>query len=1306
MLKLKKLQILGFKSFCDRTELLFPGDGVAAIVGPNGCGKSNISDAFSWVLGEQSAKSLRGARMEDVIFAGTRDRRPNGLAEVTLHLVDPEVYEGGEPAQPEIVIHDDLTADDWDEAALRSARTEEIEEYTEDVRPGQVTSIDAADGKVLEGAAAEGAAGNSAETSGDPAPEGSEANAEAQQTNKGVVLKIRRRKFKTQFKKGEIVVTRRLFRSGESEYLLNGKLCRLRDIQDIFMGTGLGPESYALIEQGRIGQILSSKPTDRRAMIEEAAGITKYKTRKRLAEARLEDARLNLSRVNDIFDEVTRQMNSLKRQASKAERYGRLRDEMRGKLQVVISSKFNELQEKAQGLESELTTLGTELQTRSEAAQALESEHAQRMQESYNLDNEAKQTRERTSALNLEMDRATARCRNNEERVAELAARSAGAEAEIAQTSSQLERLQEELQQNQGILESAAADVAEAEAEKRQRQGESQQAAQHLSEVERQQESHRRAVLEAMNAAAAVRNRITQAEERIAALERESERLQSELEHGNRQVEEFGGQRGQVTLEFETASQRVTAIAGRITDTRRQIEEKRREQNDSNRQLDQMRSTHATLQGKRASLESVIREHGYSTDSVRKLFQSGQLQGGLAPVGVLADFLEVEDRFEGVIDEFLREELNYVVVKSWDAAGEGLNLLRTDVEGRATFLIHPSSQQVDFPFLQEESQTFVSQRDTITPLKNCIKVLDGFGKSLEVIIPKLGNGYIVDDAETGRRLARENPGAYFLSKSGECFHNLTVTGGKQRNEGPLAMKRELREVQRQIAELEDSMASQQTLIAQIVKQSNELQTLLDALENERREADQSAMTSGHNLKQLDSEMARLRERLSGVERELQRVAAERENRAQFVAERQQELEAQEARQSELEAQLATEQSSLDELRQKRDEAAQAASQVMARVAALEERRRSAQSSVSRIQSMATEVNHRIHNLRGQLESAAAERGQREQQNQELEAHLAEWKTEHAGLAQHESELTTQSEQLRARLAAIDEELKTAREELDRVRDHRGELAAQAAKISSDTQHLAESCQQELGKTREEMMADETIARLAGEELATEEAAYHELRGKLENMGPVNMMALEEYNETSQRHEFLETQRKDLLDSIENTRNTIKEIDQVSREKFEQAFQAINENFARLFKKLFGGGQGFMKLTDEENSAESGIDIVASPPGKKLQNVLLLSGGEKAMTALALLVGIFMYQPSPFCILDEVDAPLDESNVARFTELVREMSTNTQFIIITHHKKTMSIAPVMYGVTMQEPGCSKIVSVRFNAQQEESRAVLA
>jgi len=1332
LLKLKKLQILGFKSFCDRTELKFTGEGIAAIVGPNGCGKSNISDAIAWVLGEQSAKSLRGARMEDVIFAGTRDRKPTGMAEVTLHLIDPQVYEGGDVIEPEIEIQDEMPAgDDWDETELRANRARDLEEYTEDVRPGQVTEIEVPANKLSAAAGSPSANGDAnpdaapaddpgeasspaAEAAGGAAPpetasdnhapaavaESSE-NAEASTQGPQVVLKIRRRKFKNNtIKRGEIVVTRRLFRSGESEYLLNGKLCRLRDVHDIFLGTGLGPESYALIEQGRIGQILSSKPTDRRAILEEAAGITKFKTRKRLAEARLTDAKANLARINDIFDEVTRQMNSLKRQAAKAERYGRLRDEMRAKLRIVLASRFTELQQQASQLEAELISLAEEIHTRGEAVQAMETEHTERTQRGYAIDTETTETRQRLNQVNLEMDRAAARTRTNEERCAELAARSAGAEAEIAQTTEQLARLQEELTSNQQVLESAAADVAGAQAELRQRQEDARAATTTLSDLESTQEHHRRAILDAHSSASNVRNRITQAEERIAALERETNRLQSELSTSNQQLETFGGQRGQATFEFESATQHVNSVIAQITDARKLMAEKRQAETEGKRLLDSMRSEFATLQGKRASLEAVINEHGYSTESVRRLFQSGQMQGGMAPAGVLADFLEVEDQYETVVDDFLRDELNFVVVKSWASADEGLNLLRTNVDGRATFMVHPNDSQAKFSFVVDENAPQNPSFNGIVPLKNCIRVLNGFGKSLEVVLPKLGKGYIVPDVQTGRSLALENPEAFFLAQSGECFHNVTVTGGKQRKEGPLAMKRELREVQRQLSDLERSLGEQESKVLLFGREISELTVLLDRLENERRDAEKQAMTSSHSLRQLDSEMVRVRERLGTYERELQRVASEKSEREEFIGARQQELTAHEERRTQLEAEMSASQEQLAQLRSARDAAAQAASEVMARVAGLEERRRSAAASLARIQSMVSEVNHRLHSLKGQVESAIAEKAQREQENERIAAQIVEWTAERELLQLRETELVAENEAVRARLAEIEQELKSAREVLDQVRDKRGELAAHAAKLQSDIEHMSETCVQELSTTKDELLADEAIVKVAGDELVAEDTAYREMRTRLENMGPVNMMALEEFKETAQRHEFLETQRRDLLDSIENTQNTIKEIDQITREKFETAFNAINENFQQTFKKLFGGGLAFMKLTDEENSSESGIDIVASPPGKKLQNVLLLSGGEKALTALALLVGIFQYAPSPFCILDEVDAPLDETNVARFNELVKEMSAQTQFIIITHSKRTMSIAPVMYGVTMQEPGVSRIVSVRFGGNEQD------
>jgi len=1295
LLKLKKLQILGFKSFCDRTELKFHGDGIAAIIGPNGCGKSNIADAISWVLGEQSAKTLRGSRMEDVIFAGTRDRKPTGMAEVSLSLIDPEVYDGADKNDPtELDLRDEMPGGDWDEAEIRARAAEEVEQITEDAQPGKTEEIEVPRSKVNVIAIAF--------PDDEPmfAPQFRNITKPLETASAGsaphVVLKIRRRKFnQQQFRTGEVAVTRRLFRSGDSEYLLNGKLCRLRDIQELFMGTGLGPESYALIEQGRIGQILSSRPTDRRAIIEEAAGITKFKTKKRLAEARLEDAKLNLARVNDIFEEVTRQMNSLKRQASKAERYARLRDEMRAKLRLVVASKFAQFDGQSAELDSQINAVAEEMRRQSESVHEMELELGESTRRGYAIETEIRENGSRLADIKLDVDRNLSQRRHNEERCSELMVRTAGSETELAQARMRLTALEEELNSNRQLLDSAAADLAAAQQELETSRQQATSAAGALTELEQQQEQARISILDSVASLSNLRNQLTQAEERMAAADREAQRLQTEMATARAQAETFGGERGQLAIEFESVSQRLSALTKEIAQTRDLLELKRRQEAESKNHLDGLRAEFASALGKRGSLEAVIAEHGYSTESVRRLFQTGVFQGGKAPVGVLADFLEVDPRFEGVVEDFLRDELNYIVVKSWDAADEGLRLLRSDVDGRATFLVHPDDSQARFSFAVPEGRP-EPPNESILPLKHTIRVLDGFGKSLEVILPKLRDGYIVPDPQFARDLALENPDAFFLSKSGECFHNVTVTGGKQRAEGPLSMKRELRDVMRLVGELEQALRHEETRVLHLGHEIKDLTSLLERLEAEKRESEKQAMTSGHALRQIDSEMVRIRERCEVCERELGRLGAERDAQEEIVIARQAEIASIETMRIELDQAATIGQEKLASLRSDRDLAAQTVSEHKSQVATLEERHRSAASVLERIAQLVSEMGARVHSLLAQIQSAATERTEREAENQSITEKLVNLEAERNACEVRSDLMQFESEQVRARLAELDSLLREARCLLDTSRDRKAELSTAAVKLQSDAEYLAHTCVNDLGVQRTELMADSTLPRVSGDEFAAEEQACQEMRSRLDAMGPVNMMALEEYRETAERQAFLDTQRKDLIESIENTQATIKEIDTFSRQKFEEAFHKINENFQVTFRKLFGGGTGMMRLTDEENSAESGIDVVASPPGKRLQNVLLLSGGEKAMTALALLVGIFQYQPSPFCILDEVDAPLDEANIGRFTELVKEMSVQTQFVLITHSKKTMSIAPVLYGVTMQEPGVSKLVSVRFGA----------
>ncbi len=1269
MLKLKKIHILGFKSFCDRTELTVSGTGIAVVVGPNGCGKSNILDGVSWVLGEQSAKTLRGTHMQDVIFAGTRDRKPLGMAEVTLTMVDPEAYEGPIPVEPEVVVDHDGPAD-WDEEEARRQRAAESEELAAAEQPGQVIEEDE--------------------------PEQSQAEAEGPQP---VVLKIRRRKFHRTPQKGEIVITRRLFRTGESEYLLNGKLCRLRDIQDIFMGTGLGPESYAIIGQERIGQLLSSKPHDRRAIIEEAAGITRFKTKKRLAELRLESSKQNLARVDDIFEEVTRQMNSLKRQAAKAERFAAVRDELRGRLRVVLASRMALMDAEQAHLQQEIASLTEQINGSAAEIETMEASQHSLTERGYELDREGQDAQNRANSAAVELERAAARERSNSERIGELESRIEAAAVELEQTRTQLASIAEERAQQRSFLETAAGEAHAFHQRVQAHQHQARAAAEEVFSAERQMEANRRHAMHLLSQAGNARNSTAQAEENLAALERESERLNAELGQAKNELERLGVQSGQARLSFENAGETLKRLEAEIAALRADLQMRRAEENALRTRSNQLRSEQATVTGRRNSLQALIRNHSYATDTVRNLLKPGALENSMAPAGTLADFIEVSNEHEGVVDEFLREELNYVVVKNWDAAEEGVKLLKSGVDGRATFLIHDAAQGNLFEEYLEEKQIRIDYPG-VTPLKDAIRVLNGFGNSLEAILPKLGNGFIVESPALAQRLALEHMHAYFLTPEGECFHNATVAGGKPASEGPLALKRELREAEKRLAGIEKDLDQAELQAAVLTRTLEELTSQIEIRSEERRLAERDAANQGAALKQMEGEIQRVERRLQEWTLQAARNKDAREAKFAIIGQKREEAARLEAEHKAAEAALEEQQAQLAELRQNREVLQQDAARLTAELAGLEERRRGAEAAFQRIDRLHADLERRVQAIEQQRTAAQAEREQRTgesaslaQREQELTVIRAE------ALAQAQT-MAAQALALRQQLATMESQLKTSRASLDQLRDARANRSSEVAKLHSDLEHLEASCLAEVNVEAAALRSDAEIVHIAGEALTAEEEACRSLRQRIEQMGPVNMMALDEYKETAERHDFLETQRKDLMESIENTQETIREIDQISRTKFDEAFARINENFGQVFTRLFHGGQAFLRLTDAENQAESGLDIVASPPGKKLQNVLLLSGGEKALTALALLVGIFQFQPSPFCVLDEVDAALDETNVGRLADLLHSLSKETQFLLVTHSKRMMHSADIIYGVTMQEPGVSKVVSVKLGGHEQQ------
>lgn len=1231
MLKLKRVEIHGFKSFYDRTEMKFSGSGIAAVVGPNGCGKSNLSDAISWVLGEQSAKLLRGARMEDVIFAGSRDRKALGMASVTMTLVPEETVLRRN--------HPDAVLGEW---------------------PGSAAN---GHGHLAE-----------AHVSGSAVPK-SEAAIAAERT-------------------GEITITRRLYRSSESEYLINGKLARLRDIQDLFFGTGLGPESYAIIEQGRIGQILSNKPQDRRAVIEEAAGITKFKTRKRLAEARLESAKQNLARVFDILEEVTRQVNSLKRQASKTRRYSELKSEEVSYLRQVLAAKFKLLDRQTAQTAIELNLASSELKALHESVAQKEQEQSAALEASYAVEKQLTEARQKLADLQLEAERTRGRLEYQIRQILQTGERLAKSEVESRQLEVQeqegaserdkqnieLTLLDEERQTAHELLEAKAAERQQAQAS--------------LSEQERALEASRQQVLRLLNEAAGLKNRITQAEAQLGSSDRESKRASD----GAEQAE---GDLARIAILQAELSERLAARQSELavaSDQRKAVEldlqSQRAALQETRHVVERQRSEYSRIKARRDSISEVLSHRSYTTETVKRLFSSLEPRKaeGLRPLGVLADFAEVEPQHEKAVEEFLHEELEFVVVRNWAEAERGIDLLRSDLDGRATFLV----ESFQNPTAERAQKPGPSGEGIVAALGDALRFTNGLSKAPLDLLPRVASCFLTSDRAAAQRLALEYPDCFFLAPDGVSYHGNAVSGGKKTGAGPLALKRELREVSELELKKQEELQAIQSRLGELESAVAALGEQLDALRSEQQSREKEVLALDHESRKLAEEFSRSSNQLESARAELERIGRDRvaiegrleQDRDQHIAI--------EAARTDQESSLATARDTIQVSQMAVALLSEEHSTLRARLASFDERHRAMTANRARLDSRLSEIAQQRANLAHESERMLAERAQLESSNRELAAHgeqlaaaVCELEAQVTGLAEAEAAH-------RASVSAAEELLKSLRAGAQTLQEGRSELQIALARLESDIKHLEETANNELGVTLAELSA--AVDSPADEAfLAEVDAKYQEVRRRIEALGPVNPQALEEFEEAQQRHDFLSTQRQDLIDSIRDTEKAIEEIDSESRKRFVEAFHAINANFKQLFSDLFGGGAGEMRLTDEENVTESGIDIVASPPGKKLQNILLLSGGEKSLTAMALLMSIFKYTPSPFCVLDEVDAALDEPNILRLTKLICQMSDQTQFIVITHAKRTMEAAQSLYGVTMQEPGISKLVSVKFKAQ---------
>lgn len=1269
MFKLQRLEITGFKSFADYTEVVFTGNGITAVVGPNGCGKSNVSDAISWVLGEQRAKSLRGGEMKDVVFAGTKNRKPGGMAEVVLHLVrDDSVFDVDENELGNI----DDTLSEIDDSAVDMAEIEGAEpeevEIVAAVAEMQPETNGYHDETVIETESVETVKALAVGA------------AQPIETRVKTKRHWRPRSFALDFAPGEAVsVTRRLYLSGESEYQLNGKTCRLRDITDLFAGTGLSGAHYAIIEQGRIGQILSAKPADRRSLIEEAAGISKFRARQRAAETRLESAKSNLARIFDIVSEVETRVNSLRRQAAKTRRFKILQDEFRELLHQLYAAEGKHLAELSDDLKKRLgeaESVETDL-----AAQVTAKED--RLRESTVAARAAEENLAEVRKIHannaLERDRAEREHLYKSDQIVSLNTRCETLRTEIAAAEERFKLLGVELERLKEEEQHEAAEHAKAEASLRSAEDDHRREADALAAIEISIETLRSDLVQHTAAAERfdeisrqVGGNLERLQTRLDSLERErnhaDETFATNQKHADELAEHLAAEEKKL-VDLNDEKEQLLAATVHARAALRDAEGK----------LVELQDEHSAKRHRLATLVELEEKRAVYTPPVQKLFAEAE-NIGVRLSGVLADRLNVTPQAETAVEMLFGPMLEAVIVESLHEARRVTAWLRSNEIGRTALIVLPGGGKA-------ERKEHANSGDTIA---------EHLGVSYEVanvlrqIFPREMSARLVHNFN-------ESSGETLVNFDGDLLlgGHLLIGGNRNaegKNESLLAFKRELHELDGEcsrlsslleasqnatetsrasLVDLESKTVDLQSLIIKVDRGIHGLQIQAHAAHEEIQRAERHRKVVADETAQVKNEIADLEGKRSEagdsrVEAEAARVAA-----------------------TTALTQIAGEVTSA---RYKTGEASSILNEKRMIAATSDERRRAAASALRRVENEARELESRL---------AIA--------NLELTESDTKIKTLHNEITAITDRIASAGDEMTRETREVTDAvnaLTKSRETSDKMSEELGELnrkAAEARNARAETevaqaeavtrlQNIAEHCQQELNLSLTELI-DKT---LPAEDFVLENARQQadELRQRLENFGAINMLALEELGEAEERHVFLTSQREDIIQSIAATEEALREIKQRSRERFRTAFEAINENFSQFFQELFGGGQGQMTLMESDDILEAGIEVVAQPPGKRLQNILLLSGGEKAMTAIALVLAIFKYRPSPFCLLDEVDAPLDDANVGRFAAKIAEMSEKTQFIVITHNKRTMEAARALYGVTMQEAGVSKIVSVKF------------
>ena len=1171
-MKIKRIEITGFKSFVERTLLDFD-DGITSIVGPNGCGKSNVVDAIRWVMGEQSARNLRGKLMEDVIFGGSESRKPLGMAEVSL------IMDNASGMAP---------------AAFR--------EYA------------------------------------------------------------------------EIQVTRRLYRNGESDYLLNKTPCRLLDITELFMDTGVGTRAYSIIEQGKIGMIINAKPEDRRSLIEEAAGVTKFKARKKSALRKIEATRQNLLRLGDIVSEVRRQMNSLKRQAQRAVRFREFREELRElELQFGLRQ-FRDLNERAAQVGS-----SAEEQARQVDAVARQLEQAELDLEQARLshaERDKETTQGQTGVFHLtgEIQKVEGRLEFGGKEVESLDRQQERIAAEITE----IDRRLDGAEQEEVALRRTREDQSLLFTEEQARLSAGEEVLLSLTEQEdslgRQLEQARQRLYHLLAELTRMSSQQEEAKRRLAVLADLTERNRNDAVAVTGQLERLRNSSSSLTstlasIEKERGgmAQQRQLLQDRQASLKEQVEQVELELLQRRELLSRQRSRLESLQQLEQNLEGYAR-------GVKTLLSNAEHKARMK--GLVADILDVPPRYEAAIEAVLGERVQALLPDTLENARSALAYLR-DNEGRCTFLL-PDYPSVEAP--------------DISGGRAMAELLQGRPGFQAAASRLLSGVYLVDDLAD--YFPRKIPfGVTLVTEDGNLLtHRGEVTGGGRQalDQGLLHKKREMKELEKQVKSLDAEVAGLNQKREELRDESRTTETALRQAESALHQQEIMVVDSRKDLDGLMQEEARLQERIEVLSLEEDQLHEEHETLQRTLQTSTSTHASSEDEKRELEALVTRLQEELQDLREQANEARQRVTSLKVSLASLRERDENSRNALARLASLRDELRQRQQVLNREAVEAVARQAELRDEAQKLKVEMellyrqrVEQETKLAGLR----ELFEASRQ---EIEGREAELKKLRSLAQQLRD---ELTSQQMRNRELQLEIEHTRQGFLERYRLDLSAPEVAGRFDeafDADASAERRDY--LQSRIDEIGEVNLMAIDEYQELEERYTFLTAQQEDLQTSLDGLQSAIAKINRTTRKRFRETFDLVNARFRELFPQLFNGGQAELRLTDENDLLETGIEVVAQPPGKKLQNVTLLSGGEKALTAVALIFSIFQIKPSPFCLLDEVDAPLDDANIGRFNDIVETMSKTSQFIIITHNKRTMEIADNLYGITMEEPGVSKLVSV--------------